>query len=36
MTELELLAACILSDQVEACEVVRLCAEHPGLEALLS
>jgi hypothetical protein len=32
---LELLAACILSGQVEAADVVRLCAEHPGLAELL-
>jgi len=36
MTDLELLAACILSDQVEACDVVRLCAEYPELAGLLS
>lgn len=35
MTDLDLLAACILSDQVEARDVVRLCRENPALEAAL-
>lgn len=36
MTDLEQLAACILSGQVEAREVVSLCGEHPGLAELLA
>jgi len=35
MSALELLAACILSGQVPHEDVPRLCAEHPGLAALL-
>lgn len=35
MPNLEMLAACILSGQVEAREVVALCEEHPALLALV-
>lgn len=35
MTELELLAACILSGQVPAEDVPSLCDGHPGLAALI-
>lgn len=36
MTDLEILAACILSGQVEASEVVALCKEYPGLMELIA
>lgn len=35
MTNLELLAACILSGQVPSEDVPALCNKYPGLEALL-
>jgi hypothetical protein len=36
MSNLELLAACILSGQVPAEDVPSLCGEHPGLAELLA
>lgn len=36
MTNMQLLTACVLSGQVDDCDVVRLCEENTALLAMLS